>query len=54
MLKQRLCGLCLLLISVLVIALAVTGRAPADRDGTALLFLVPGGLYLCCTKERVM
>lgn len=54
MLKQRLCGLILLIISILVIAVAVTGKTPADRDCTALLFLVPGGLYLFTTKERVM
>ena len=46
-LKQKLCGLILVAIGVVVPVLL-------DGDATASILLVPLGLYLTFTRERIM
>ncbi len=51
LIEQRLMGLGLIAISVLIYVLALTGTTIEDRDGTALLFTLPLGLLLLFSKK---
>lgn len=54
MTKQRLMGLTLVVISVLMLLLASTGETPEDRDATAVLLTFPLGVYMMVTKQYVL
>ncbi|WP_312938857.1 hypothetical protein [Oscillibacter sp.] len=54
MIKQRLWGLALILISVALMALASTGETPEERDATAVLLTLPLGIYALVTKEDLL
>lgn len=49
--KQRWMGVLLLVISALCLWLCSTGTTMADRDATAVLLVLPLGLYLIFTKQ---
>ena len=52
--KQRYIGLALVLIAVLVWCLASTGRTTEDRDATAVVILLPLGVYALVSKENLL
>lgn len=52
--QQRAMGLCLLLVSGLLLWLAYCGATPLDRDCTAVLLTAPLGAYLLTTKKLVI
>lgn len=52
--KQRLMGAALVLLSILVLAWAATGKTQAERDATAVLFTLPAGIYMIVTKNYVL
>ena len=54
MTKQRLMGLALVVTSVLLLFLASTGETLEDRDATAVLIILPLGMYLMVTKNYVL
>lgn len=49
--KQKLYGLVFVLLSILICLVCATGKTPEDRDTTAVVLLLPFGLYLIFTKE---
>lgn len=49
--KQKLYGLVFVLLSILICLVCATGKTPEDRDATAVVLLLPFGLYLIFTKE---
>lgn len=51
LLEQRLMGLALVLISVLLIVICSNGATVEEQDATAVLFTLPLGLYLIFTKN---
>lgn len=51
--RQRMVGLLAVVCCVAVVALAVTGESPTDRDVTALLALVPAAWFLLTTKIKL-
>lgn len=54
MIKQRLMGLALVVISVLMLLLASTGETLEDRDVTAVLITLPLGVFMMVTKQYVL
>ena len=54
MTKQRLMGLTLVVISVLMLLLASTGETLEDRDATAGLLTLPLGVYMMVTKQYLL
>lgn len=54
MTKQRLMGLALVVISVLMLLLASTGETLEDRDATAVLLTLPLGVYMMVTKQYLL
>ena len=52
--EQRLMGIGLLLICVLVLWLCFTGTTPEDQDATAVVLLAPLGLWMLFTKDIVI
>lgn len=52
--KQRLMGVALLLISVVVILVASGGQTIEDRDATAVLLTIPVGLYMLLAKDVII
>ena len=51
MIKQRLMGIGMLLISVLIFVMASHAQVQGDIDGTPLLITVQMGLYMLFSKE---
>lgn len=51
LLKQRLVGVCLLLICAIVVVIALSGHSPAEKDATPVLLLAPLGGYLLFTRH---
>ena len=51
MIKQRLMGIGMLLISVMIFVMASHAQVRGDIDGTPLLITVPMGLYMLFSKE---
>lgn len=51
MILQKLMGIGMLLMSVLVFVMASHAQARGDLDGTPLIFTVPAGLILLFSKE---
>ena len=54
MTKQRLMGLALVAVSVLLLLLASTGETPEERDATAVLLTLPLGVYMMTTKNYIL
>jgi drug/metabolite transporter (DMT)-like permease len=54
MTEQRLIGLALIVICIFIIAFANQGTNEKDQDGTAILFLLPLGIYAVVTKEYIL
>lgn len=54
MTKQRLMGLTLVVISVLMLLLASTGETLEERDATAVFLTLPLGVYMMVTKQYVL
>lgn len=52
--QQRLMGACLLLLCALLLWLVLTGTTAADRDGTAVVMLLPLAGYLLTTRKIVI
>ncbi len=52
--KQRLIGTALVLLSWLLLILAAGGGTTEDRDATAVLLLLPLGLYMIFTKRYIL
>lgn len=48
--KQKLYGFFVLL-SIFVVIMCMTGKTAEDRDATAIVLLLPFGLYLIFTKK---
>lgn len=51
---QRLTGVFLILISIVLLALAMTGTTFLERDCTGLFITVPLGVCLLTTRRKVM
>ena len=49
--KQKLYGLVFVLLSIFVVIMCMTGKTAEDRDATAIVLLLPFGLYLIFTKK---
>ena len=54
MTKPRLMGLALVVTSVLLLFLASTGETLEERDATAVLIILPLGMYMMVTKNYVL
>lgn len=54
MTKQRLMGLALVVTSVLLLFMASTGETLEERDATAVLIILPLGMYMMVTKNYVL
>ena len=54
MTKQRLMGIALVVTSVLLLFLASTGETLEERDATAVLIILPLGMYMMVTKNYVL
>ena len=54
MTKQRLMGLALVVTSVLLLFLASTGETLEERDATAVLIILPLGMYMMVTHNYVL
>lgn len=52
--KQRRMGAVLVVISVVILVLASMGTTPEEQDATAVLFLLPLGIWMLCTKEYLL
>ena len=52
--KQRHMGAALVVLSWLILLLATTGANPIDQDATAVVLLLPLGLYLIFTKHYIL
>lgn len=55
--KQRIMGLILILISLVFLIFLImepTNSPPECHDATALLFIVPLGLYMLFTKKYIL
>lgn len=53
MFYQRMCGVLLLLLAVVLVLVAMTGTTVEDRDAGAVLLCIPSGIYLLTTKTRI-
>lgn len=51
LIKQKLMGLVLIVISALIFVMASTGRTVEERDCTAVLFFLPLGIALLFSKQ---
>jgi hypothetical protein len=51
MLQQRLMGLLLVVLSVVMLIVCAHGTTIEDRDGTGVFMVLPMGLYLIFTKK---
>lgn len=49
--KQKLYGLVFVLLSIFVVIMCMIGKTAEDRDATAIVLLLPFGLYLIFTKK---
>lgn len=49
--KQKLYGLVFVLLSIFVVIMCMPGKTAEDRDATAIVLLLPFGLYLIFTKK---
>ena len=49
--KQKIYGLVFVLLSIFVVIMCMTGKTAEDRDATAIVLLLPFGLYLIFTKK---
>ncbi len=52
--KQRLTGVALVVLSWLLLILAAGGGTAEDRDATAVLFLLPLGLYMIFAERYIL
>lgn len=52
--KQRLMGLAMLGITVIIVAMARGGRTPEDSDATAAFLTGPLGLYMLLSKTYIL
>lgn len=52
MIKQKIIGVIMLLLCMVIIVAAAHMQAPEDRDVTPVLLFAPMGLYLIFSKER--
>ena len=52
--KQRHMGAALVVLSWLILLLAATRANPIDQDATAVVLLLPLGLYLIFTKHYIL
>ena len=52
--RQRFLGVILVALSILILLLAVRGTTPEEKDVTAVLYLLPLGIYAIFTKQRIM
>ena len=52
--KQRLMGIALILLSIAVFWLSLSGVTPEDRDATAGVLILPLGIYLLMSKHVVV
>ena len=52
--EQKLMGIGLLLICLIVLWLCSTGAIPEDQDATTIVLLAPLGLWMLFTKEIVI
>lgn len=53
MVCQKLFGVLLIALSVVIVCITIGGTTPIQRDGTALCILVPAGIALLTTKKKV-
>ena len=52
--RQRIIGALLVIISILLVLMASRGTTIEERDATAVLFILPLGLYMIFTKTDCM
>ena len=48
---QRICGVLLLLVSLVIILVAVFSECPEDKDVTAVLVFIPMGFWLLMSRK---
>lgn len=51
---QRVMGILMIIMCVAIVALASQGTTFEERNVTAILFLLPLGIYLIVTKKKVI
>ena len=54
MLEQKLMGIGMILVSLVVIYMAATAIVPGDSDATAAVIFLPIGLYLMLSRKVVI
>lgn len=52
--KQRLIGVALVAICVLILIVAASGATPEERDITPVVLLLPLGIYTTTTKKDIL
>ncbi len=52
--KQRICGIFLLLASVVLLVIASTGTTIENHDCTAIILFIPLGFYMLFTRKIVI
>jgi hypothetical protein len=50
--KQKIIGVLLILACAVILALTAQGTTPEERNGTAVLFLLPLGLLLVFSRQN--
>lgn len=54
LLGQKLIGLALILISIVILVVAMGGKIAPHKDATAVFLLAPAGISLLFTKKRII
>ena len=54
LIKQKLTGVAILGLCIIIVCLASKGNTPMEKDAGAILFLAPLGIYMICTREIII
>lgn len=54
LIKQKLIGVLMLLITAVIVWLACSGKTPEDKDATAILLTLPLGIFLLFSRRVVI
>lgn len=52
--QQRILGVILVLLCILIVLIAAQGTTPEEQDVTAVVFLLPLGLYAMFGKKKIV
>ena len=51
--KQKVLGIALLLVSLFAVLLAIFSESPEDKDCTMVLILIPMGIWLLTSRQNL-